>query len=111
MNDSLMRMGGYYSLPGVTFFSVNGAALLRFTFPQIPWTFAFLFSKIEKGILKAHSRMGRKNLNPADAHRKSQRKKEKAKMAKDRKRGREVHKVSTACLYPEFSYHRPHYVF
>ena len=44
------------TLPGVTFCSVNGAALLRFVFPQIPWTFAFLFSKIEKEAFASNSR-------------------------------------------------------
>ena len=36
------------TLPGVTFCSVNGAALLRFVFPQIPWNFGYLFFKREK---------------------------------------------------------------
>ena len=42
--------------PRFPFCSVNGAALLRFVFPQIPWTFAFLFSKIEKEAFASNSR-------------------------------------------------------
>ena len=44
------------TLPGVTFCSVNGAALLRFVFPQIPWTFGYLFFKREKEAFAPNSR-------------------------------------------------------
>ena len=44
------------TLPGVTFCSVNGAALLRFVFSQIPWTFGYLFSKREKEAFAPNSR-------------------------------------------------------
>ena len=42
--------------PRFPFCSVNGAALLRFVFPQIPWTFGYLFFKREKEAFAPNSR-------------------------------------------------------
>ena len=42
--------------PRFPFCSVNGAALLRFVFPQVPWTFGYFFSKIEKEAFAPNSR-------------------------------------------------------